>query len=89
MCLGIPGQVLDIVDEDGCLARVAVNGVRRVISTRLLAGEPAVVGDWVLIHVGFAMAKIDEAEAEATQDQVRRMGSEYVNELEAFSSSQL
>ena len=63
MCLGIPGQVVDIVDAEQHLAKVDVNGVRRTISVRLLAEEDLVVGDWVLVHVGFAMAKIDEIEA--------------------------
>ena len=89
MCLGIPGQVLEVVDADGCLAKVEVSGVRRVISTRLLADEGLQAGDWVLIHVGFAMARIDESEAQATQDQVKKMGAEYLNEIEAFTSSQI
>ncbi len=61
MCLGIPGQVVDIVDAEQSLAKVDVNGVRRNISVRLLADDNLQVGDWVLVHVGFAMAKIDEA----------------------------
>ena len=63
MCLGIPGQVVDIVDAEQSLAKVDVNGVRRNISVRLLADDNLQVGDWVLVHVGFAMAKIDEHEA--------------------------
>ena len=65
MCLGIPGQVVDIVDAEQSLAKVDVNGVRRNISVRLLADDNLQVGDWVLVHVGFAMAKIDEREAAA------------------------
>ncbi|WP_344603435.1 HypC/HybG/HupF family hydrogenase formation chaperone [Sporichthya brevicatena] len=87
MCLGIPGQVVEVVDAAGHLAKVDVSGVRRVISTRLLAAQPPDVGDWVLVHVGFAMALIDEAEAKATLDQVQRMGQEYVDEIAAFASS--
>ncbi len=45
------------------------------------------VGDWVLVHVGFAMAKIDEIEAQLTLDQVQKMGADYVNEIDAFNSS--
>ncbi|BAH52963.1 HypC/HybG/HupF family hydrogenase formation chaperone [Rhodococcus opacus] len=89
MCLGIPGQVVDIVDPEQHLAKVDVNGVQRTISVRLLAEEGLVVGDWVLVHVGFAMAKIDEIEAQLTLDQVQKMGADYVNEIDAFNSSEI
>ena len=89
MCLGIPGQVVDIVDAEQHLAKVDVNGIRRIISVRLLADEGMVVGDWVLVHVGFAMSKIDEVEAQLTLDQVQKMGADYVNEIDAFNSSQI
>ena len=89
MCLGIPGQVVDIVDAEQHLAKVDVNGVRRTISVRLLADDNLMVGDWVLVHVGFAMAKIDELEAAMTLDQVRKMGADYVNEIEAFNASEI
>jgi hydrogenase expression/formation protein HypC len=87
VCLGIPGKLVEIVDDLGHLAKVEVSGVRRVISTRLLAADPPRVGDWVLVHVGFAMAVIDEAEATATLDQVRRMGQDYTDEISAFARS--
>jgi hydrogenase expression/formation protein HypC len=87
MCLGIPGQVVEVVDAAGHLAKVDVSGVRRVISTRLLTARPPEVGEWVLVHVGFAMALIDEAEAKATLDQVQRMGQEFVDEVAAFAGS--
>lgn len=89
MCLGIPGQVVAIVDAQEHLAKVDVNGVQRVISCRLLAENPVALGDWVLVHVGFAMARIDEAEAQLTLDQVKKMGREYLDELAAFSSTQI
>ena len=66
MCLGIPGQVIDIVDVDAHLAKVEVNGIRRTISIRLLAEQNIVHGDWVLVHVGFALHTIDEDEAART-----------------------
>ena len=56
---------------------------------RLLADDNLQVGDWVLVHVGFAMAKIDEHEAKVTLDQVQKMGADYVNEIEAFNSSEI
>ncbi|MFZ2173160.1 MAG: HypC/HybG/HupF family hydrogenase formation chaperone [Rhodococcus sp. (in: high G+C Gram-positive bacteria)] len=89
MCLGIPGQVVDIVDAEQHLAKVDVNGVQRTISVRLLAEDGLIVGDWVLVHVGFAMAKIDEIEAQLTLDQVQKMGADYVNEIDAFNSSEI
>lgn len=89
MCLGIPGQVVDIVDAQQHLAKVDVNGVQRTISVRLLAEDNLVVGDWVLVHVGFAMAKIDEIEAQLTLDQVQKLGADYVNEIDAFNSSEI
>ena len=89
MCLGIPGQVVDIVDAEQHLAKVDVNGVRRTISVPLLTDDNLMVGDWVLVHVGFAMAKIDELEAAMTLDQVQKMGADYVNEIEAFNASEI
>jgi hydrogenase expression/formation protein HypC len=85
MCLAIPGQVVDIVDEVNRLARVEVAGVRRTVNVGLLDGiAPA---DWVLIHVGFALSKIDEAEAAATYALLRQMGAEYERELEELKAS--
>jgi hydrogenase expression/formation protein HypC len=89
MCLGIPGQVVQIVDAEQSLAKVDVNGVRRNINVRLLADDNLQVGDWVLVHVGFAMAKIDEHEAAITLDLLRQMGADYDNEVQAFKSSEI
>lgn len=89
MCLGIPGQIVEFVDAEQHLATVEVSGVRRVISVLLLSEEGVNVGDWVLVHVGFAMAKIDEDEAKLTLEQVEKMGREFVNEIDAFRSSQI
>jgi len=63
MCLGIPGQVVELLESHEHLARVDVNGVGRIVNIGLLEDERVVPGDWVLIHVGFAMSKIDETEA--------------------------
>jgi hydrogenase expression/formation protein HypC len=89
MCLGIPGQVVEIVDAANCLAKVDVSGVQRTISIRLLEREGVRPQDWVLVHVGFAMARIDEAEALATLAAVRQMGEAYQSEIEAFDSSSI
>jgi hydrogenase expression/formation protein HypC len=78
MCLGVPGQVVAIQDETAELGVVSVSGVRRVVSLALLrkADEPlaALIGAWVLIHVGFAMAHIDEHEAQRTLALLRELG---------------
>ena len=87
MCLGIPGQVVEIVDRDAHLAKVDVNGIKRTISIRLLAEQNVIAGDWVLVHVGFAMAKIDQHEADLTLDAVKKMGQSYYDELAAFDST--
>lgn len=87
MCLGIPGQVVETVDAENYLAKVDVSGVRRTISVRLLADTGLKDGDWVLVHVGFAMAKIDEDEAQQTLDQLQKMGKDYTDELEQFRST--
>src|SRR5580692_861304 len=65
MCLGIPGEVVEIHPEQPDLAKVNVSGVKRLINIGLLADDPPKPGEWVLIHVGFALSKIDEAEAAA------------------------
>ena len=87
MCLGIPGEVVDIVDEANHLATVEVSGVRRTISLALLTDEPVTCGDWVLVHVGFALSRIDQAEAQATLDQIRHLGQVYEDEVAAFKES--
>jgi hydrogenase expression/formation protein HypC len=89
MCLAIPGQITEVVDEVNRLARVDVAGVRRTINIGLLDADGTSVGpgDWVLIHVGFAMSKIDEDEARATRDQLERLGADYETELEELKAS--
>jgi hydrogenase expression/formation protein HypC len=89
MCLAIPGQVVEIVDEENRLAKVDVAGVRRNVNVSLLDedGESARPGDWVLIHVGFALSKVDEEEAHATLQLLEQMGAEYEQELEELKAS--
>jgi len=89
MCLAIPGQVIEITDPVNRLARVDVAGVQRNVNVGLLEaeGEGAAVGDWVLIHVGFAISKVDEAEALATRRLLEEMGAEYERELEDLQGS--
>lgn len=87
MCLGIPGEVVAITDAEASLATVSVGGVRRVINIGLLDGIAP--GDWVLVHVGFAMSKIDEDEAKATLALLEGLGQAYTDELIALRSSQI
>ena len=79
MCLAIPGQIVEVVDEPNQLARVEVAGVRRNVNIGLL--DDVGPGDWVLIHVGFAISQIDEDEARATRELLEQMGAEYELEL--------
>ncbi len=78
MCLGVPGQIVEILDRDLLLAMADVAGVRRKVNITCIVDEAhpvdACVGDWVLIHVGFAMARIDEAEAAETMKVLTAMG---------------
>ncbi len=87
MCLGVPGQIVEIVDREMLLAMAEVAGVRRRVNITCIvdAAHPpeACIGDWVLIHVGFAMARIDEAEATATMKVLTEMG-EMQAEMEAM-----
>jgi hydrogenase expression/formation protein HypC len=89
MCLGIPGQLKEISEVNAHLARVDVSGVTRIVNIGLLEDEALRPGDWVLIHVGFAMSKIDEAEAELALASLQLMGQTYDDELEAFWRSKI
>jgi hydrogenase expression/formation protein HypC len=85
VCLAIPGQIVQVVDEANHLARVEVAGVHRNVNIGLF--DDAAPGDWVLIHVGFAISLIDEAEARATLELLEAMGAEYELELEELKAS--
>jgi hydrogenase expression/formation protein HypC len=87
MCLAIPGQVIEIVDAANQIARVDVVGVKRNINVGLLCDEGVAPGDWVLIHVGFAISRIDESEARATVELLEEMGLEYEQELAELKAS--
>jgi len=87
MCLGIPGQLVELTSHEH-LAKVDVSGVTRIINIGLLEDEHLAPGDWVLIHVGFAMSKIDEKEAELALASLKLMGQSFGDELEALWSSE-
>lgn len=89
MCLGIPGQIVEIVDATIHIAKVEVGGVRRDVQYGLIAPEGVAPGDWVLIHVGFAMSKIDEDEARSTMDFLTGLGEEYESELEQLKTTDI
>ena len=86
MCLAIPGKIVEMVDVENRIAKVEVGGVKRNINIGMLADDETHVGDYVLIHVGFAMSKVDEREAEETLRLLKELG-EYENEFDQFRTS--
>jgi hydrogenase expression/formation protein HypC len=90
MCLGIPGQILEITDAENSMARVDVSGVRREVNIACIIDDDhpvdACVGDWVLVHVGFAMSRIDEDEARQTLAILSELG-EVQAELDTMQTS--
>jgi hydrogenase expression/formation protein HypC len=89
MCLGIPGEIIEVHTDRPDLATVDVSGVRRAINIGLLEGEDVRPGDWILIHVGFALSKIDEEEAAAALNFLESIGQAYDEELAALANSQI
>ena len=89
MCLGIPGQIVDLADVGEHKALVEVNGVRRSVHVGLLVNQPEGldVGDWVLVHVGFAMSKMDDEEAAETMAAIRQLGAAFDDEFAQFQTS--
>ncbi len=86
MCVGIPARVVEILAAERKAAIVEVEGVRREVSIVVVLDDGVKVGDWVLLHVGFAMSIIDEEEAAAQLDFMRMLGDVYEEEVEAFSA---
>ena len=91
MCLAIPGQIVEWVDEELNIAKAQVANVRRNVNVGLLAetADAVQIGDWVLIHVGFAMSKIDEEEARATRAFLEELGDPYRDELAELKASSI
>lgn len=88
MCLAIPAQVVEVIDEERRLALVDFAGLRRNVNVGLLDGDGgARPGDWVLVHVGFALSKVDEQEAQATLKLLEQMGQDFEQELEELKAS--
>lgn len=92
MCLGIPGQIIEISDAENLIAKVDVSGVKRPVNIACIVSEEhpveACIGDWVLVHVGFAMSRIDEEEAQKTLALLNEMG-EIQEEVAAMQASQV
>jgi hydrogenase expression/formation protein HypC len=89
MCLGIPGQVVDFLTETDQLAKVEVTGVKRNINIGLVRDEGLEIGDWVLIHVGFAMSIIDEDEAARAMEGLKLLGEQFDTEVEEIAGSRI
>ena len=89
MCLAIPGEVVELLDgSNDQLALIDVVGVKRRINIGLLE-EKLEPGDWVLIHVGFAMSKVDEKEAAEALSMLEMMGQAFTDELQAVAESSI
>ena len=90
MCLGIPGRIVDVIDKEKKLATVDVSGVKRVVNIACVVNDTHrvdnCVGDWVLVHVGFAMSRIDEKEASMTLELLKELG-EAQEEISAIKDS--
>jgi hydrogenase expression/formation protein HypC len=90
MCLAIPGQVVEFLPGNGDqLALVDVVGVKRKVNIGLMEDTPLKVGDYVLIHVGFAMSKVDEKEAAEALSMLEMMGETFAEELQAVAESSI
>ena len=91
MCLAIPGRVVEVLDDANRLALIDVAGVKRSVNVGLLDGDGGAIGvhagEWVLIHVGFALSRIDEREALATLELLQQMGADYEQELRELRAS--
>jgi hydrogenase expression/formation protein HypC len=85
VCLGIPAQIVELLDPDARLAKAEISGVRRTVSVALC--PEAEVGDWVLVHVGFALSRIDEEQARATLELLEQMGEAYEQEVRDIRES--
>lgn len=88
MCLAIPGKIVEIIDSENSIAKVEVGGVKRSVNIGMLDKDDTRIGDYVLIHVGFAMSKVDEKEAEATLRMLKELGA-YEEELDQFQKSDI
>ena len=89
MCLGVPGQVVEFVHETNQMAKIDINGVRRNVNVGLVLDDGLKVNDWVLVHAGFALSIIDEAEAQRTLKFLETLGQEFEEEMDGLMGSQI
>jgi len=88
MCLGIPGQIVEFIDDEKNIAKVDVSGIKRNINVCLVK-EDASLGDWVLIHVGFAMSILDEKEAQETLKFLRELDGSLEEEMKLLKQTDI
>ncbi|HWF58476.1 MAG TPA: HypC/HybG/HupF family hydrogenase formation chaperone [Candidatus Dormibacteraeota bacterium] len=89
MCLAIPARLVEYVDDERQYGKVELGGVRRQVNTSLLIGDDsAEPGDYVLVHVGFALSAISEAEAQETLRILEEMGPAYTDEVQQIRQSE-
>ena len=89
MCLGIPGQIVEFVDDEKNIAKVEVSGVKRNVNVALVKEDGIEIGSWVLVHVGFAMSKLDEKEAKETLSFLKELGETYEEEIDMLYKSDI
>ncbi|ETW97324.1 MAG: hydrogenase assembly protein HupF [Candidatus Entotheonella factor] len=89
MCLGVPGQIIEFVHETNQIAKIDINGVRRNINVGLVLPDGLKINDWVLVHAGFALSIIDEAEAQRTLQFLEELGREFEDEMDGLMGSQI
>jgi hydrogenase expression/formation protein HypC len=89
VCLGVPGQIVEFLEPSHHLAKAEISGVRRAINVGMLVPDGLEIGDWVLIHVGFGLAKIDEDEARRTLEFLETLGSDFAEEMLMIEESRI
>jgi len=89
MCLAVPGRVEEFVDPSRHIAKVDMGGVRRNINVGLVLPDGLEVGDWVLVHVGFAISKVDEEEAAEAYEFLKSLGEQFEEEMEDIRGSDI
>ena len=89
MCLGRPGQIVEFVDDERNIAKVDVSGIKRNVNASLVKEDNASIGDWVLIHVGFAMSILDEKEAQNTLKFLRELDGGLEEEMQMLKQSDI
>jgi len=87
MCLGIPGEIKEVLGDPPDLAKVTINGSAQLINIGLLEDEGLAAGDWILVHMGFALSRIDEEEAHAALDFLEDLSRENQDQMAALTRS--